>query len=110
MSRSITVNENGANFELYIPDGTSDYFADGFSQLLMGWPTSKVIFHNLTKPASPQDPQEHRECAFKLTVPTAVLLQLAQQVLGAMAQNNQQLLEAVNNYNEQFIKGLPTVA
>jgi hypothetical protein len=107
MSRRISVNENGANFVLDFPDGTPDVFADGFSQLLIGWPTSKVVFHALTKPASADNPQEERECTLRLTVPTPILMELAQQVLGSLVVNKQPLTEAIDRYSEQFTKMLP---
>ncbi|MBB5411972.1 hypothetical protein HDG34_005938 [Paraburkholderia sp. HC6.4b] len=107
MSRSISVNENGANFVLDFPDSTPDNFADGVSQLLIGWPTSKVVFHTLTQPASKADPQEQRQCALRLTVPTPVLLELAQQIVGALAHNNQSLTEAASKYSDNFTQALP---
>jgi hypothetical protein len=66
----------GASYELHFPDGTPDYFADGF-QLLVGWPNSKTICHAVTKAASPEEPMKQRDCALRLVMPTLVLMQLA---------------------------------
>ena len=106
MPHTTHIDENGAKFDLTYLDKENDTYADGISQLQLGWPISKIVMHNVTRIATPDTPEE-RVVAQVLAMPTASLLQLAHQILHGLATTRTQLEEAVRNNTEQFLQSIP---
>lgn len=104
-------SDPGSNppFDLTISDGTPILYADGFSQLNLGWPNSRLVFHNVESPATAET-SEARTCPFQLTLPTAVLLQLCATVMGIAATNSEQLKNVTVQYQSHFLANLPKAA
>jgi hypothetical protein len=107
MSHTVHITENGANFNLTFPEAVNELFADGFSQLLLGWPVSKVVFHTVRQTPVVGEP-ENRSVSHVLAVPTPVLLQLAQQVMGSLAQNRAVMEQGIRKVDDGFIAAIPS--
>jgi hypothetical protein len=95
----VNVREGGNNFDLTIPDNLLEIGVDGVSQALMGFPTSKLVFHVLTSPA---EGVEQRKAVLTLSINTLSLVQMCQLTLGSLVGGSDQLEAAAAQYQNQL--------
>ena len=67
-------------------------FIEGLSQLHFGYPTCRVTLHSNVKPKSATT-KERREVCATLIIPTAVLVEMAQMILGVAKERYPALAE-----------------
>jgi hypothetical protein len=102
---SITqVREGNAKFDLIINDNMPEVFTDGFSQLLMGTPISKLTFHSVMAPPNADSGVEQRQGVLRLAIATPVLLELCKNILFAAQENIEVLSESGNQIDIQIKK------
>jgi len=77
---TMKVREENANFDLLISDNMPEFFTDGVSQFLMGYPISKLTFHSVMTTLD-SDEVEQRKGVLNLTMSTPVLLEFCKNVL-----------------------------
>ncbi|MFM0326068.1 hypothetical protein [Caballeronia glebae] len=75
MPRKIEQRAEGINFDCLVPDSTPEVYADGASEIQLGMPMSKILFHSMIKPGDGQTPEE-RIARLTLVLPTSTLLEL----------------------------------
>lgn len=64
-------------------------YADGLSQIMIGFPNSRLVLHNRFERITEEDgTKENRYVACELVMPTAAMLDMAQQLIGHVASNN----------------------
>jgi hypothetical protein len=68
------------------------FYVEGLTQLMAGFPNSRIVLHSMaqrdaTNPGAP----EVRHLACELVMPTSALLEIAQNLIGALAANKAQL-------------------
>ena len=99
MGNVIKVRDDANKFDLTIPESLAEVGVDGVSQVMFGFPTSKLVFHVLT----PQNAEsvEQRKAVLTLSIGTLTLLQLCQQTLGAMVTSSEQVDTAASEYLKQ---------
>lgn len=81
MSTITQVREDHAKFDLQINDGMPEIFVDGLSQMLLGYPISKLTFHSVVAPAHEGNEIEQRLGVVRIAIPTPVLLEFCRNVL-----------------------------
>ncbi len=69
-----------------------EVFADGISQVLMGYPVSRVVFHTILEPAG-SDSRELRRASMILTMPTVALIETARNLLNLAKEAEGQLVQ-----------------
>ena len=72
--------------------GTPTLFAEGLSQLLLGYPISRLVLHGAVQrdTSNPEAP-EVREVACELAMPTAALVEMARHILTAASTSQSEL-------------------
>lgn len=81
----------GENSLLVGKANAPEIFADGMSQMLMGTPVSRVIFHTTLESYSERAPEVRRAAAI-LVMPTGQLVEFALNILHAVKENEQRFL------------------
>ncbi len=68
------------------------FYVEGLTQLMVGFPNSRLILHSMAQrdPTIPGAP-EQRRLACELVMPTSALLEIAQNLMGALAASKVQL-------------------
>jgi len=69
-----------------------ELFAEGLTQIMLGYPNSRLLLHTLIAPKEGAK-KEIRRAVATLTIPTATLIELANLVLDAARRTGEQLLE-----------------
>lgn len=82
-----------------------EVFAEGFTQVMIGVPMSKVVLHSVVDPKE-GDGKELRRTVQTLTVPTISLLELATLVTTLCKQSEEQLSQAGGNDFATKLKAL----
>ena len=69
-------------------------YVEGMSQMMLGFPNSRVMLHNMStrESVAPDAPETH-QLALELVMPTAALIELCQTVLRHVAEVGPQLKE-----------------
>lgn len=90
-----------------------EIYADDVSQVLMGVPVSKVVFHTVTGTgdgeAGKPDADELKRRVLQLAIPTASLLHFARNVLSSAGEITEQIDKAVDQYKQYTKKALDGV-
>ncbi len=78
-------------------------YCDGMSQLLMGYPVSRLTLHDLVE-RNPDDlnAPEIRHIVGELVMPTAGLIDMARHILAATGQTREVLLKIEGEYSERL--------
>ena len=108
MPKVTTVREKGLNFDLVCSDNLQEIFTDGVSEVMLGYPTSKVLFHTVTTLNTINIP-EQRQAVFRMTMNTATLLEMCRNILAAAVDNKEQFPLMSQQFNERFIQILDDV-
>lgn len=66
---------NGKQFECLVPDNLAELYIDGVSELQVGIPNSRVLFHAVQVPGGEAE-KERRIARLSLVLPTQVLFEL----------------------------------
>jgi len=82
----------------------TELYADGFSQLLVGFPVTKIILHSVIDAKTPTH-KEVRRTVTTLSIPTTALIQLAQMILSACKNSEGQLAQLSGDAAKQ-LKGI----
>lgn len=102
MSRTIEIRENNVQCDITFPDDMPSIYVDDMSQLGIGVPVSRVLFHTLdnspVKAAEDGSPIEQRNATLQLIIPTASLVNFAKHVLSAASQNDEALASGFQDY------------
>ena len=81
MTTVTSVREDAVSFDLTICDDMPEVFADGFSQMMLGSPLTKLTLHTVTMPVSEGNAIEQRKGILRLVISTPVLLEMCRNVL-----------------------------
>ncbi len=76
MPRKIEQRTDHGSFECLIPDQLPELFADGISQIHLGMPVSRILFHAVIPPQESGEKVEQRIAKLSLVIPTNSLLDL----------------------------------
>lgn len=90
MSDPTAVIDGGA-FLLVGKSSAQEVFSDGISQVLLGYPVSRLVMHTILEPAS-EEAKEVRRAAVVLTMPTMTLIDTALMILRVCKQGEDQLV------------------
>lgn len=86
-------------------------YADGVSQLLLGFPTTSIVFHQIAEPASEETQgKEMRKVAMVVTMPTLALAEAAQNILAGLKAGASQIAGFQAGASEQLQNLLARVA
>lgn len=110
MTTTLQVRDENAKFDLVITDNTPELFTDGISQLLMGFPISKLTFHSVVTPSESPEQIEQRKAVLSLAISTPVLLELCRNILFAAQSSLDQLSEGGTRIDAQIRKIMDGVA
>lgn len=113
MPRTLQHRSEQGNFDCVIPDDLPDFYADGVTQLQLGVPMSRILFHSVIAPAdgTEQTPVEHRLAKLSLAIPTAALFELVANIAtGANKEAVAQTQGALALYSTAFAQQLARVA
>jgi len=75
-----------------------EIYADGFSQLLLGFPTTKIVFHSLVEPHTEANAKEERRVVATLSLSTMDAIQLATTILAGCKKSEVQLGLGADQY------------
>lgn len=83
-----------------------ELFVDGFSQVMIGFPISKIVFHSVIEPKDGKE-KEIRKIVQTLTMPTAVAVELAKIISGLCKQSEKELTHDIaHEYIAKLQKGI----
>lgn len=68
-------NDQGGGFECLIPDQIPELFVDGISQIAVGMPVTRILFHAVIPAQEVGEKIEQRVAKLSLVIPTASLLE-----------------------------------
>lgn len=88
MSRTINVRQQNVQCDITLPDELPNVYVDDMSQLSLGVPVSRILFHIMDTPPIKEGSEgvvEQRKAVLQLTLPTLALVNLAKQVLAHAA-------------------------
>ena len=108
---NIKQTPNTVENEAFILEGriaAPEIFVDGWSQVLVGYPLTKVVFHTLVQPSGP-DTKEIRKVAMTMTIPLAQAIQFAQTILSYCKNGEQQLAGTAMQQAIQVRDGLKLI-
>jgi hypothetical protein len=105
MSRKIEKSSDAGSFVCEVPDGIPEVFVDGVSQIAVGMPNSKILFHSVAPTPGEDSERENRVARLTLVIPTAALFEFIANIATStgdevMAQTS----KAGNLYQEQVVK------
>jgi hypothetical protein len=75
-----------------------EIYADGYSQLLLGFPTTKIVFHSLVEPKTEVDSKEERRVVATLSISTLDAILLATTILAGCKSSEGQLGLGADQY------------
>jgi hypothetical protein len=101
MVTTVNVREQAVSFDLIVPDDLPVLSVDGVSQALLGFPTSRLVFHVITATATPTS-VEQRKAVASLHINTLALAQVCQQTYKALAQGREHVLGAAEEFQKQL--------
>lgn len=113
MPRTMKHRSELGKFDCVVPDNLPELFADGVTQLQLGIPISRIMFHAVTAPTNgAEDEQvEQRVAKLSLAIPTAALFELVANIAsGADAETVTQTNVAVASYSAAVSQQLSRVA
>ena len=94
---------------LSIPEDLKVIYAEGVSNVSIGFPNSKIMFHTVLAPAeSTADKVEQRRAVAQLLIPTHVLLDLSKNLINHGIASRPQIDKAILQLKEIFDKTLDT--
>lgn len=93
---------SAGTFDLLIPDNLQEIFSDGISEAMIGYPTSKILFHTTTAASTAEGAPEQRQGVVRLTMNTAVLMEMCRNLLAGALQNKGQFPLISAQYDAQF--------
>ncbi len=100
------VREASATFDLIVPENIPEVGVDGVSNALLGYPTSKLMFH---VNVSPEAGIEQRKAVLNLSIGTLALIQLCQLTLAGLARNRAALDNAASEQATQLRNALISI-
>lgn len=104
MSHTVEIRQENVQCDLIFPDALQSVYVDDLSQLALGVPVSKILFHTMgTTPIKTSEDGasiEQRNAALQLIIPTASLVNFAKHVLSIASQNSDGMKQGFNEYSE----------
>ncbi|MBR8151649.1 hypothetical protein [Burkholderia vietnamiensis] len=85
MPRKIEQKSEAGSFSCVIPDDLREIYADGVSEIQVGMPVSRIIFHSVINP-SINNKSEERRANLSLVIPTNQLMELVANIASATSQ------------------------
>lgn len=89
-------------------------YIEGISQMLVGFPNSRITLASLQQPAGMgEQPEEVHHVACELVVPTAALVEIAQGILQNLGNSKEQLQSAAAEWQQrvqEVFENLPTTS
>ncbi|MDO8291470.1 MAG: hypothetical protein Q7T29_01180 [Gallionella sp.] len=84
---------------------TEAHYADGVTQIVFGFPLTKVLLHTTLEPKN-QSAREIRRAEQYLTMPTVAAIELANLILAFAKQSEEQLLRDVNENAKEKVRAI----
>jgi len=69
------LNDGAGSFECLVPDQLPELFVDGISQIALGMPVTRILFHASIPPQEQGEKIEQRVAKLSLVIPTAALME-----------------------------------
>lgn len=91
------------------PESAPNIFAEGISQVLMGFPNTKVLLHTVVEPGSTERPEVRRAVGW-LVMPTATWLEVAQLIINQAVQVRDQMNGIVDTQSQTLKHGLANLS
>ncbi len=104
MTTTVQIRDENTKFDLIISESVPEIFTDGLSQLLMGFPISKLTFHSVVTSPDSTDQIEQRKAVLSLAMSTPVLLELCRNILIAAQSSLEELTESGTKTDTQIRK------
>lgn len=89
MPKKIEMRDGTVKFDLTINDSAPECYADGLGQLMIGPVMSKLLLYSTL---GPTDGVDERFVNMRVVIPTAALIELANEVFKAVGQNKDGIL------------------
>lgn len=86
--------------EIIRGESTPVIFAEGLTQIMLGFPNSRLVMHNrVEQKIEGESIKETRYIAYELVMPTSAILELAKQIMSHVASNSEILKNAESNWS-----------
>lgn len=89
---------------------TPEMYADGFSQLLIGFPLTKIVLHSVFDPKSEANAKEERTVVATICIPTISAIQLATTILAGCKSSESQIGLFADQYSTQIKTAIAQLA
>jgi hypothetical protein len=97
--------------EIAQPRPITSIYVEGITQMSIGFPNSRLLMHSFTEKKA-VDGQEIRHIACELIMPTAGIVELAQNLINQLAQHKESIINtgrAYANTYDNIFKSLETI-
>lgn len=87
-----------------------ELYAEGFAQMLIGFPTSKLLLHTVISTPNPDDQKETRRGVAWIVMPTAALVEMAHLIVSSIKQAEPQMDAMAQSQIERLhdlLRGVP---
>jgi hypothetical protein len=81
----------------------NEHFVEGFTQMFIGFPHTKVLFHTVLEPKG-EDSPEIRKASQLMTIPTVTAIEFAHLVLTAAKNFEEQIISNLDDDSKNKIK------
>ncbi|WP_139326300.1 hypothetical protein [Azonexus hydrophilus] len=105
--------DNSTNYDILVAEKfqlngrltSPEYYVDGISQMFLGYPITKTLFHTIAYPGN-GDRKEQRKASHLLTMPTIRAVEYANLILTAAKNSEPQLLEDISPRERKKLLGI----
>jgi hypothetical protein len=107
MAEVVNVRTPAAAFDLHLPDDLQEFYADGVSNVAIGYPNSRLTLHTVLPPslapgAVTQNMVEQRRVVAEVIIPTASLFELLSNLTRDLPANKRMLSDGAKSYAAKF--------
>lgn len=106
MQRKIEFRGKQRKFDCVVPEGAPEVFVEGISEIQVGMPITRILFHSVTQPANKDnDSIEQRITRLSLVIPTSALFEF----IGSMVkQTTDEAIDVTEQAIVSYSDGLRT--
>ena len=96
--------------ELVRPPAMAKFYCEGLSQLVIGYPVSRMLLHDfIDRDANKPNAPERRQLVAELVIPTAGLIELAKHVIASVGASKAQIKAILDLYGDQVSAALASI-
>jgi hypothetical protein len=85
MPRKIENRDEGAKFDVVIPDNLPELYVDGIANVQVGLPVTRLLLHTVTVPIDESNDVEERTAKLSIVIPTHAFFEIVANIASSTA-------------------------